>query len=439
MIAALDPSFGSLPALAALAAGLAVLVGATVLSRRANAPYSAALAYLALGCSAAAVMHYTDVAWLDPLEHPDVVEHVTAAAIVIAIFTTGIKIDRELTWPAWSSVTRLLLLAMPLVIAGAAVLGSALLGLALGGAVMLAAALSPTDPVLAGEIGVGPPGEGGEREERFAVTGEAGVNDALALVFVTLGVALLDPGAGGLARWLALDVGYSLAAAVVVGAVIGRAMAHVAMRSRDRSLLPEHLDPFIGIGAAFLLYGAAQSVAANGFLAVFVGALAFRRLERRHQLNRGIFDGLEHTERLAELAVIVLLGTTISLAGLGSIGWGGWLAVVLLVVVLRPASVALSFAGSGRPTAERVFLGWFGVRGLASLYYSAAIISSGVLSDGDGALVWWVSVAAVMLSIVVHGVTGGRAIELVERRARSRSDRSGGQPDLERTASRARA
>ena len=331
MIATIGPSLGGLAAVLALAAGLSVLIGATVLSHQADAPYSAALVYLVLGAGAAVVLNRLDVGWPDALDHLDAVQHLAAAAIVIALFGTGLKIDRTISWQGWSSIVRLLLFAMPLVIAAVAVLGVEALGVPLGVAIMIGAMLAPTDPVLAGEIGVGPPGESDEREERFAITGEAGLNDGLALIFVLFGLGYLESGERSIPNWLLVDVGYSLVAAVAVGLVVGRGVGWLAMRERNRHELDPGVEAFVGLGAAFVLYGAAGSIGANGFIAVFVGALAFRRYERRHELNRGVWDGLERAGRLAELAAIVLLGTALSIDGLASIGWSGWLIVILVL------------------------------------------------------------------------------------------------------------
>ena len=86
-----------------------------------------------------------------------------------------------------------------------------------------------------------------------------------------------------------------------------------------------------------------------------------------------------------------------------------------VIFVLRPLSVLVSFVGSSRTPAERVFLAWFGVRRLASLYYAAAVAATGVLSEAHAAPVWWTAVATVVVSIVVHGLTGTRGVDLVER------------------------
>ena len=130
-----------------------------------------------------------------------------------------------------------------------------------------------------------------------------------------------------------------------------------------------------------------------------------------------MFEGLEQTGRLAELAAIILLGTVLSIEGLTSIGWSGWMIVLLALLVIRPASVFIGFVGNRRTRPERAFIAWFGVRGLASIYYAAAIGASGVLAADEVALIWWIAVAPVVASIVVHGLTGKQGMKFVEQRS----------------------
>ena len=416
---ALSPTVLSLSALVALVAGLAIFFSATVVSQQDRAPYSAALVYLVIGAGFAVVLNVLGIVWFDPVAHADAVHGLTGVAIVIALFTTGLKLDRDVTWKGWSSIARLLLVGMPLVIGAVALLGSVLLAFSVGVAIIVAALLSPTDPVLAGEIGVGPPADGEkEREERFAVTGEAGLNDGLALVFVTLGLVLLDPPQLSFGRWLVSDVVYALAAAVAIGVGGGRALAWHAVRQRDAGRFAPSLDPFIGIGAAFGIFGLAELVAANGFVATFVGAIAFRRYRRDHGMHASVFEGLERGQRLVELVVIVLLGSTLTISGVTSIGWKGWLLVLALVFVVRPAATLFCLVGSARSAGERLFLAWFGVRGLASLYYAAAVVAGSVIGGREASRVWWLAVVTVVVSIVVHGITGSFGIHVLERRGR---------------------
>ena len=116
-----------------------------------------------------------------PQEHLQVVEKVTELIVIISLMGAGLKLDRVFGWRRWMVTWRLLGIAMPLTILALTALGSALLGLGAATALLLAASLAPTDPVLASDVQVGPPGEGQEDEMRFALTSEAGLNDGLAL------------------------------------------------------------------------------------------------------------------------------------------------------------------------------------------------------------------------------------------------------------------
>ena len=122
----------------------------------------------------------------DPRTYDTLTERLTELVVIIALMGAGVKIDRLMGWRSWGSAWRLLGIAMPLTILAIAVLGVQALGLSLAMSVLLAAALAPTDPVLAADVQVGPPGSGEETEVRFALTSEAGFNDGLAFPFVHL-------------------------------------------------------------------------------------------------------------------------------------------------------------------------------------------------------------------------------------------------------------
>src|SRR6478736_7705024 len=144
---------------------------------------------------------------LEPQDHRDLITHVTEFTVLVALMGVGLAIDRPLdlrswtSWRTWSPVWRLLLVTMPLTIAGTALLGWWVAGLAPAVALLLGAALAPTDPVLASDVQVGEPmtedvdrPEGEDPTEpptedddiRFSLTAEAGLNDGLAFPFVHL-------------------------------------------------------------------------------------------------------------------------------------------------------------------------------------------------------------------------------------------------------------
>jgi NhaP-type Na+/H+ or K+/H+ antiporter len=383
-----------------------VFAAVGALSHEHERAFSASLIYLGLGVVAAVGLAVLGFDWIDPLRDAELIEHVTELAVVMALFSAGLKIERELRWREWSTVTRLLLVGMPAFIVLAAAFGNAVMGLSLGAAVVLAGALAPTDPVLAGDIGIGPPGEEDEHEPHFAITAEAGFNDGLAFPFVLLGVAIAAE--SSVVEWAAADVVYGVAAGIAVGAVIGIGVAWSIVRLRDRELLIGALDGWVGVAATLLIYGAAETVGAYGFLAAFAGGLAFRRYERGHEVNQGVHNGAEVVEKFGELAVILMLGSMLTLDGLGAPGVAGWGLVALTVFVLRPLTVNLALAGSRlRRPGERAFLAWFGVRGVGTLFYAAVIAASGALPEDELELVVWTAIACVVLSVVLHGVTAG--------------------------------
>jgi NhaP-type Na+/H+ or K+/H+ antiporter len=145
----------------------------------------------------------------------------------------GLKLDRPLSWHGWASTWRLLGIAMPLTILGIALLGWTILGLGIAAAVLLGAALAPTDPVLASDIQVGPPQSGKEDEVRFALTSEAGLNDGAAFPFVYLAIVIALSQVSGepfLARWLLVDVIWRIAVGVSIGWLGGKIMGYVTFR-----------------------------------------------------------------------------------------------------------------------------------------------------------------------------------------------------------------
>jgi NhaP-type Na+/H+ or K+/H+ antiporter len=397
---------GDLYAGALLFVGLAVFAAVGALSHERDRAFSASLIYLVLGVGAAAVIGIFDIRWLRPVEDAWLIERLAELAVIIALFSTGLKLDRPLELRTWGSVARLLLIVMPLTIATVALIGSEAMGLSIGAALLLGAALAPTDPVLAGDIGVGPPGEEEEREPNFSITAEAGFNDGLAFPFVFAGLFIArEGGSAWLLEWALADVLYAIVVGVAVGAVAGYAIAALVVPLRDRRLLSHELDGWLAVAAVLAIYGLTEIVGAYGFLAAFTGGLAFRRYERDHDLNRRVHDGAEVVEKFGELAMILLLGSLVSLSGLATPGWSGWLLVALLLLVIRPLTVLAGFLRSPLPWAERAFLAWFGVRGIGSLYYVAVAIAAGGFVPENEALVFWTVAACVLSSIAVHGVT----------------------------------
>lgn len=422
---AADPGFssGDSYAVAQLFVGLVVFAAVVTLSQQHKRAFSPAMVYLVLGAAAAGLVRALGVDWLDPMQDAELIERLAEFAVIIALFGAGLKLDRPLRWRAWASTVRLIFVVMPLTIAAVAAFGTAAMGLSLGAAVLLGAVLAPTDPVLASDVQVGPPGEAEvEPEPQFALTSEAGVNDGVAFPFVLLGAFIASEGGiGWLPEWFAADVAYAIAVGVGLGVMAGYLTAAGARWLRDRDLLLAQFDGWLSLAAVLAVYGATELIGGYGFLAAFAGGLAFRRHELEHESHARVHAGAETVEKIAELTLVLLLGSLVTWGGLATPGVAGWLLVPLLLVVIRPLATLAAFVRSRLPVRERAFIGWFGIRGIGSFYYAAAMIHGGLIPDDEAAKVFWSVAVLVGASILVHGVTATSLSRHLERRGAGRT------------------
>ncbi|HTP33493.1 MAG TPA: hypothetical protein VMJ75_15045, partial [Candidatus Acidoferrales bacterium] len=123
-----------------------------------------------------------------------------------------------------------------------------------------------------------------------------------------------------------------------------------------------------------------------------------------HEYNVRLHRAATIAKHFAELGVMVLLGTLVTGAAFGAPGLAGWLIAPFLILVVRPLGVLLLLTRSTMNLHERIFLAWFGVKGIASLYYISFLIGQGVLTGEDQTRLFWTVAFAVMLSILVHGI-----------------------------------
>jgi NhaP-type Na+/H+ or K+/H+ antiporter len=393
-----------------LVGGLVVLVGAVALSVQRGRPFSAALIYLGAGVLAGLVLRGVGINWYDPIEDAVLFSRVAEVAVVVSLFGAGVKLDRPLTWRAWRTTVLLLAVAMPLTIAGVALLGTWLLAMALPSAILLGAILAPTDPVLAEDIQVGGPMQREpEDEARFAITSEAGLNDGLAFPFVMLALFGFQRGFTTFdewwLEWLTADLVFAVIAGVVIGALAGRLIAHLTYRVIDRGWLANPFDAFIAIGAIFAVYGATELVGGYGFLAVFAAGVAFRRYEHGHEVNQRLHDVTLVVEKLGELTVLLLLGSVLPIGGVLEVGWAVFVVAFGLIFLVRPLSVLIALLPSGLVLRQRLFIAWFGIRGIGSIYYLGFAFAA--LTPGDARPIFSVVAVAILVSVALHGLSSG--------------------------------
>jgi len=410
------------------AAGLAALLAAVLPRLISRAPVSMPMIFLGAG-----VVAFATIEWLpnpDPLAHGGVVEHVTEACVIISLMGAGLALDRPPGLRRWGSTWRLLGIAMPLTMLAAGLLGGWALGLPLASAILLAAVLAPTDPVLASEVQVAEPSDAkGEEEDevRFALTSEAGLNDGLAFPFTYAAIAVAMAGAapsGWLGRWVALDVLWRLAIGVGVGLVIGWLLGKLFFTVRwDCLRLAEHGEGFVALACTFAAYGVAELAEGYGFVAVFVCACTVRAAERDHGYHKVLHQYVEQLERLLTIVILVLLGGAVARGLFADVTWAHVLVAAVFLLLVRPLAGWTAMAGSETDSRERAVIAFFGVRGVGSLYYLA--YGLGQASFGQPRSLWAITGLVVVGSVVVHGMTAGPAMAFLDDRRRASLRRAG--------------
>jgi len=407
-VLSLSPGWGlgDLYPVGLLAFGVLILLGVLAISHQGERAFSASIVYVGAGALAAAGLSLLGVAPLDPEGDHVLLERLAELALVVAVFSAGLTIERTVERRSWISIATLLVVVMPLTIAAIAAFGMGAMGLSFGAALLLGAILAPTDPVLAGDVGLSHVGGEIYGEPRLTLHTEAGFNDGLASPFVVLGLyAAGRGGTGWLGEWALADLLYAAGGALAFGAAAGVGAAWVITRGRSRGLLAPRLDGFAAIGLVLAIYGITEALGAYGLLAVFAAGFTFRRYEFDHEVHVGLHHGAETAGTVFELLVLALLGSMLTLSGIGDPGLAGWLLAPLLIIVIRPALVLATSGTRLMDLRARLFLGFFGVRGVAALFYAAVVVESHVLRPAEQHIVVWTTIVVVIVSIVTHGVS----------------------------------
>lgn len=413
--------------------GLLLVMGLTftVLKR---SPITAAIIYLAVGLvvgpSGLNLFHF------NPLKESALLEALTEVAVLISLFSAGVKMPVPFSFVRWRTPILLATVSMTVTVAMVAAFAWYVLGLPLGAAVLLGAIVAPTDPVLATDVHIRHPGD--RDQLRFTLTCEAGMNDGSAFPFVMLGLGLLGLhklGDFGL-NWLLVDVLWATLASIAIGAVGGVALARLGWKLRREPHKHELLDDFLGLGLIGVVYGLTVMLHAWGFLAVFFAAVALRQTELKlakaarnsddkrtspetdataHHagtdldadpvplptVSEGSLVFKEHLERLSELVLILLVGGSLFLS---SWSWEAVGLALFLFVVARPVSVLIGLLGTRTTWRIRSMAGWFGVRGIGSLYYLMYAIQHG-LPEPLALQLIQLTLIVVTLSILLHGIS----------------------------------
>ena len=351
----------------------------------------------------------------DPRIEPGIWEITSELAVIIALFGTGLRIDDISSWRRWSPTVRLLAVAMPLTILAVAVLGIWLAGMTLAGAILLGAVLAPTDPVLAGDVQVGPPLEGGEHPVRFTLTTEAALNDGLAFPFVYLGLIVaaqgFAPGTWGL-QWLLEDVVWRIGVGTLVGWSLGWLLGQVLFVLPRNAILAETGSGVIALAAILGVYGLTELVEGYGFIAVAVAGLTVRRIEAGHEFHRELHDFTQSIEHALTAILLLMLGGAIPKLFV-DLDWSLVAIALALILVVRPLAGWVSLAGTGLGTRARFVTAAYGVRGIGSIYYLG--YAAAQIEFVNEEKLWALVAFCILASTILHGFTAGIAMDRATR------------------------
>ncbi|SDG25106.1 cation:proton antiporter [Pseudomonas abietaniphila] len=394
-----------------------------------------------------------DLVQLDIRDARHWLERLTEVAVLFSLFNTGIKLRLSLHRKAWHSAY---LLAGPVMLAsilGVCLVAHYLLEVPWAIALLLGAMLSPTDPVLAGLVQVNNAQD--FDRVRFGLSGEAGLNDGTAFPFVIFALLFLGHGPSDFTwvqGWLLKNLIWGVPVGLLIGYGLGRGVGHLMIylriKNADSTSSP---NDFLALALIAVAYVVAEGLGAYGFLSVFAAGLGLRRAEvrttqsdlpsehvtkpvlghmdsdpraatvTRHeelsesQLAAGVMMGDmlafgSLVERAMEVLLITLLGAAIAL-------YWDWRAVGLglaLFCVIRPLSVWLLISGRLLSRPQKALVGWFGIRGIGTLYYLCYALSHGLPAEAVQTTIG-LTLSVVALSILLHGISIQPLLERYER------------------------
>jgi NhaP-type Na+/H+ or K+/H+ antiporter len=435
--------------------GIVLLLLALSSANLQRLPISQSFIYLLLGIAISPV----GLGWLriDLLHSSPWFEHLTEIAVVTSLFISGLKLRLSLRHPAWRAAVRLAGPVMLVTILGIAAFARFVLGLDVATSLLLGALLAPTDPVLASSVSVN---NAADRDRmRYGLTGEAGLNDGVSFPFVIFALLWGENGGAGdwIGPWALQHLLWAIPSALLLGLVLARGVGRLAIWLRSHHRDTAAPSDFLAMSLIALSYIGAELIGALGFLAVFAAGVGLRKAEIKvvaetphpnpnsnHSMPEPSIEESDEpeeavpshppaedlvaahvaaeelkepavaagvmvaevlsfgdtAERLLEILLVVMVGICLW-------EYWDWRAVPLaltLFFVIRPIGARLLLVGTPTTNVQRWLMGWFGIRGIGSLYYIGYIMSHGISEQTATELIG-LTMTVVALSIMLHGVT----------------------------------
>lgn len=394
---------------------LGVTLGSGWISRL---PLSDALIYLFVGI----VLGPYGLRLIQERPGAEFLERLAEFVVIVSLFGCGLRINRPLNLWAWNSTVRLIGFLMPISIFAVAAVGHWILGIGWGAAILLGAILAPTDPVLASEVQLA---DIEDRDElRFGLTSEGGLNDALAFPFVYFGIHWLKDNnwQNWFKQWVAIDLVWAISAGIIMGIVVAKSVVQIDKYLQKFRPIDEVREDFVSLSTILLTYSLTEVVNGYGFLAVFIAGLVVKNGYYRDK-HISQLEFTEQIEKLLEVAAILVLGAFLRIEPVLHYAGKALLVAGLLIFFIRPVGAWLSTIGSHIHPAKRWLMGWFGIRGVGSLYYLFYALGEGLKGE-LGEQIAWITYITVVISVILHGISATPLMNWYERNITAKSKKT---------------
>lgn len=355
--------------------------------------------------------------WPDPADWPwHWTKFFTELIVVISLMGAGLKIGNHYTLNEWKGPFRLVFITMPLCMLGVFLVSFYLLGFSGPASLLLAAVLAPTDPVLASELQLEELQdlENKNTGMRFTLTAEAGINDGLAFPFVYLAILWSESSSFtsvDFFEWTTFYVIFKIIGGIIIGGLVGWLFS-LSIEKMTKKIQSEILNGFIAVALTLFSYGIAEIASTYGFISVFFTGIFiqyYRTKKEDHEPKSQMLLFVEESERLLIVLWTILFGGAI-MAGLLKLSTLGDVIFALgFVLVLRPVIGYLSLLGTTFSKAKKWAIGFFGIRGIGSLFYLSYAVLEGNF-PGEERLLGLVAYVLIF-SLFIHGLTSQRVID----------------------------
>ena len=372
-----------------------------------RAPASGPIVFVAAGF----LMGPLALAWFDGDVSRTELRVLADLTLALILFIDAANADLAVLKRQFRIPSRMLLVGLPGVIFLGTVTAAVMFDtLSLFEAAILGTMLAATDAALGKAVVTN---EAVPKQIREGLNFESGLNDGLCVPILFVFIALaLGGGSEGGSTMAALQL---VLQEIGIGLGVGlglTAMGAWALRwCEDRGWVTEIWKQVTVVALAIACFAVAQSLHGSGYIAAFTGGLLFgyKAKEATHRL---VFASEGAGETLALLTWFVFGATVIGQA-FEYFTWEMLVYALLSLTVIRMLPVFLSLSGTGESTSSKLFLGWFGPRGLASIVFAIIVLNKGV---PGGEFIAMVVVLTVFLSLVAHGVSANPLAKLLGKK-----------------------